>query len=108
MSTRMSFTTKKEADDFAARVHAAMRLSNKLYRDSCNLYDRFGGAKGGTRAWAKAHQDKDKNGVPINTLWHIDVDWRPRKVMTKAETDTIPEWKTATPTVSAQQQEIST
>ena len=90
---KISFATKQEAQDRADKMHTDLKMTNALYKASCDLYDAHGGKKGGTARWAFTQQELDKAGKPIDTLWHVTVDSRVRPVMVKAEVDTISGWK---------------
>ncbi len=74
---RLTFTTKAEAQAVADRI----------------FKDMAGSLEPGTTAWAIPYQDTDKDGKPIDTLWHVTVDERARPVLTEAEVATIPEWE---------------
>ena len=96
---KISFTTKQEAQDRADKMHVDLKMTNKLYKASCDLYDAHGGKKGGTARWAIPFQDLEQDekspnfGKPVDTLWHVTVDSRVRPVLSKAEVDKISEWK---------------
>jgi len=87
---KISFLDKASAQARADSIHAQMKATNALYKASCELYDAGGP---GTARWDFPKQDLDMEGKPIGTDWKITVDERPRPVLTKAELDSIPEWK---------------
>ena len=89
---KISFATKQEAQDRVDKMHADLKMTSVLYKASCDLYDVYGGKKGGTIRWASPQQELDKAGKPIDTLWHVTVDSLARPVMVKAEVDTVVEW----------------
>lgn len=62
---RLAFATQGLAQAFADRVHAWMIANNLDYAGSV--------AAGQTTAWAKPYQDLDKFGVPLDTLWYINL-----------------------------------
>ncbi len=97
---KLTFLDKASAQTRADSIHAQMKATNALYKESCDLYVSSGG-KVGTARWDFPKQDLEQDdkspnfGNPLDTLWHVTVDERPRPVLTKAETDSIPEWKVA-------------
>ena len=97
---KLTFATKTDAQARADSIHIALIASSTLYAESAALYISSGG-KAGTARWDFPRQDIEQDekspnfGKPVGTNWYVTVDWRPRKVLTKAEVDTIVEWQVA-------------
>ena len=95
---KLTFATKTDAQARADSIHVALIADSPLYAESAALYISSGG-KAGTARWDFPWQDIEQDekspnfGKPIDTLWHITVDERARRVMVKAEVDTISEWQ---------------
>ncbi len=73
---RLTFNTKAEAQAVADRIFKDMAVD----------------LEPGTTAWAIPYQDRNKDGTPLNTQWHVGVDERCRSVLTEAEVAQVQEW----------------
>lgn len=89
---RLTYSTQAEAQAVADRIDTDLEQADPIYAASKQLFRDSGGARG-TARWATPYQDLDKDGKPVDTLWHVTVDQRPRKALTEAEVAGFPEWK---------------
>ena len=95
---KLTFASKADAQARADSIHVALIADSPLYAESAALYISSGG-KAGTARWDFPWQDIEQDekspnfGKPVGTNWYVTVDERSRKVLTKAEVDTISEWK---------------
>jgi hypothetical protein len=83
----ITFSDKASAQTRVDKIHTDLIATNPLYAESAALYISSGG-KVGTARW-----DFPKQELSKDTLWHVTVDSRAQPVLTKVESDTIPEWK---------------
>ena len=70
----------------ADKMHADLILADPLYAESVALYNPQNLEKGGTARWCFIYQDLDPvTELPKDTFWHVPVDKRVMKVLTKLE-----------------------
>lgn len=86
---RLTYITQAEAQAVADRIHDDLIETDALYAKSVEL--------GHTKRWAVPYQDMDKDGKPLNGLWHVTIDERCRGVLTEAERTAVPEWQEKQP-----------
>lgn len=83
---RLEFATQGAAQIKANRFHADMIAENAQYARSVSL--------GHTARWAIPYQDLDAAGVPINTLWWVNVKARVLPTLTAPETAALKPYRT--------------